>query len=75
LVAYGVFPIWNWTIVSFVDKERLFKYSNTAMTITVSIAAKKVKTNYNVRPYGDRGTERVKKIVAVKKWGALLLFC
>ncbi|MFT5451030.1 MAG: two-component system cell cycle sensor histidine kinase/response regulator CckA [Enterobacterales bacterium] len=39
LAAYSVFPDWNWTIVSFVDKDRLFKYSNQAITLSIAIGS------------------------------------
>jgi two-component system cell cycle sensor histidine kinase/response regulator CckA len=37
LAAYSVFPNWNWTIVSVIDRQQLFKYSNQAITLSITI--------------------------------------
>ena len=37
LAAYDVFPRLNWNIVSFVNKEQIFKYTQQAMTLSIII--------------------------------------
>jgi two-component system cell cycle sensor histidine kinase/response regulator CckA len=39
LMTYGVYSNWDWTILSFVDKEQLLKYSDDAMVLSFFIAA------------------------------------
>ena len=38
MVSFGVYSNWNWIVVSLVNKEQLFKYTNDAMKLSFAVA-------------------------------------
>lgn len=38
MAAIGVYPNWNWVIVSYIDKDQLFRYTYEAMIFSLALA-------------------------------------